>query len=134
MSLMSDIKLKDEQWKKILEFLRGCRQVYVGSARACRGFVEGVLWVSRSGAQWRLLPKKYGKWNSVYKRFGRWCDQGVWEQMHQHFASDPDLENVLVDSTVSRAHPCAAGRQKRLGQAAQALGRSRGGFSTKVHA
>src|SRR5258708_26611238 len=129
---MSDIKLKDEQWKKILEFLRGCPHVYVGSARACRRFVEGVLWVSRSGAQWRLLPKEYGKWNSVYKRFGRWCDQGVWEQMFSHFADEPDLENVLVDSTVIRAHPCAAGASKKeAGKPPQDMGAPRGGSRHK---
>ena len=63
-----------------------------------------------------------------------WCDKGVWERMHQHFIDDPDMEHVIIDSTVVRAHPCAAGASKRTGgQAAQALGRSRGGFSTKIH-
>jgi transposase len=54
--------------------------------------------------------------------------------MHQHFVDDPDMKHLLVDSTVIRAHPCAAGAlKKRGGQTAQELGRSRGGFSTKIH-
>ena len=54
--------------------------------------------------------------------------------MHQHFVDDPDMEYLLIDSTVIRAHPCAAGALKKHGgQDAQALGRSRGGFSTKIH-
>jgi transposase len=110
---MRAIKLQEQEWKKFHRFLPSCPQVYVGSARECRRFVEGVLWISRSGAQWRLLPHEYGNWNSVYKRFARWCEQGVWEQMFQHFANDPDMENVMVDSTVIRAHPSAAGAPRK---------------------
>ena len=131
---MSTLSIKDEQWTKIVKFLQACPQVYVGQEQQCRRFIEGVLWIARSGSQWRLLPDQYGHWNSVYKRFARWADKGIWHKMHQYFADDPDMEHLILDSTIVRAHPCAAGAQKKNGgQAAQALGRSVGGFSTKIH-
>lgn len=110
---MSDVRLSDAAWAKIREFLREDPNAYVGNEAECRRFVEAVKWISRSGAQWRLLPAEYGKWNTVYKRFVRWCEAGVWERMLAYFASDPDLENGMIDSTIVRAHPCAAGAQKK---------------------
>jgi transposase len=110
---MPNISLRDDQWKKIYLFLKEHTHVYAGTESDCRLFVEGVLWIARSGAQWRLLPDQYGQWNTVYKRFARWCENDVWDEMHQHFADDPDMENILLDSTVVRAHPCAAGASKK---------------------
>ncbi len=112
---MATVELPDEHWGKILGFLNSCPDIYVGQEGDCRRFIEGVLWISRSGAQWRLLPEVYGKWNSVYKRFVRWCDKGLWQRMHEHFADDPDLESIMIDSSVVRAHPCAAGAPKKRG-------------------
>jgi transposase len=131
---MSAITLSESQCSNIMGFLRSCRGIYVGNEAKTLRFISAILWVVRSGAPWELLPASYGKWNSVYKRFARWCERGIWTQMHAHFAADPDLEWLLLDSTVIRAHPCAAGAPaQRGGQQAQALGRSRGGFSTKIH-
>ena len=132
---MSNTKLSDVNWIKIYAFLGMKKGIYIGNETACRKFLDGVLWMLRSGAQWRLLPEERGKWNSIYKRFVRWGDKGIWTDMHNHFASDPDMESIMVDGTVTRAHACAAGApQGKLDEPEdQALGRSKGGFSTKIH-
>jgi len=70
----------------------------MGDSRKCRWFVKVVLWICRSGAQWRLLPKSYRKWNSVYKHFSRWAEAGVWEAVVSYFAQDADLESVMLDA------------------------------------
>lgn len=109
---MEGIKLTTHQWQKMLRFLRSGQDIYVGKPRECKRFLEALLWMARSGAQWRLLPKQYGNWNSVYKRFNRWTEKGLWKAMLEYFAQDADMESVLLDSTFVRAHPCAAGAEK----------------------
>ncbi|MEP0914893.1 hypothetical protein NDI45_28750 [Leptolyngbya sp. GB1-A1] len=56
-----------------------------------------------------MLPSSYGNWNSVFKRFDRWSRCGIWQQLYQRLLIEPDLENLLLDSTILRAHACAAG-------------------------
>jgi len=127
-------RLDDSNWNKIYACLKTLPRVYTGHEEKSRIFVDAVHWIMRTGAQWRDLPGELGQWNSVFKRFGRWSDKGVWDQLHEHFIEDPDLEWLLIDSTVVRAHPCAAGAPKENGgQEKQALGKSVGGFSTKIH-
>jgi len=132
--MSSVIRLNERQQTKLMAFLRTCQRIYVGNEAKTLRFLEAILWLVRSGAQWELLPASYGKWNSIYKRYSRWCDRGIFEQMHAHFANDPDCEWLLLDSTIIRAHPCAAGAPvEEAEKPKQALGRSRGGFSTKLH-
>ena len=119
---MTDVRLTDDQWTNIRDFLRQDPNAYVGNEADCRRFVEAVKWISRSGAQWRLLPAEFGNWNSVYKRFARWCDHGVWERLLEHFADDPDRENGMVDSTIVRAHASAAGATKKRGSGGTGVG------------
>lgn len=71
-------------------------------------FVNGILWVLRSGAHWHDLPERYGKWKTLHKRFTRWAKAGVWERVFEHLIEDPDNDYVSLDSTLVRAHQQAA--------------------------
>ena len=117
---------------KIVLFLQNLKNVYTKNTKRIQKFIKAVVWMARTGAQWRALPNKYGDWNSVFRRFNEWSKKGIWVLLQQHCITDPDLESVMIDSTVVRAHACSAGYKKGQ-QEAQALGRSRGGFSTKIH-
>ena len=129
------VQIKDSQWEKIYNFLKNEQRVYAQDEAKMRLFIEAILWMARSGAPWRLLPEKYGHWNTVFRRFSRWSDRGIWQAMFEHFSTDTDMSEVMIDATIVRAHHSAAGAlKKKGGQAEQALGRSRGGFSTKIHA
>ena len=107
-----NVKLTNEQWQKILPILKTFPEIRLGAGRDVRRFLEAVLWITRSVAQWRLLPKSYGKWNSIYRRFDRWSNQGIFEKLFEHFSGDRDLEYLLIDSTIVRAHACSSGAQK----------------------
>jgi transposase len=76
-------------------------------------FVNGVLWVLRSGARWSDLPERYGKYKSVHKRFARWAVSGVWDRVFRPLTQDAANEYLMIDSTIVRAHQQAAtGRKK----------------------
>lgn len=126
-------RLSDAEWLKLVTQLQEMERIYVGSQNACRRFLDAVLWVLRVGGQWRSLPEDRGHWNSAFKRFARWSKLGIWEKLHGWFAQDADLQDVSIDSSVIRAHACAAGAALSNPEQ-EALGRSRGGFSCKIHA
>ncbi len=127
--------LTSREFDCIYSFLQSHPRVYAGSKKDCRRFLNAVKWILRSGAQWRLLPEHLGKWNSVHKRFQRWSTKGIFEQTASALsAQNADFEWLCVDSTIVRAHMSAAGASKKFGgQKEQQLGRSRGGFTSKLH-
>ena len=128
------LQITDAVWERILPFLTACPKVYVDNPENCRLFLSAILWITKEGATWRGLPAGYGNWNAIYQRFSRWCDAGVFESLQATFHTDVEISALLVDSTIVRAHACAAGApQKKGGQTEQALGRSCGGFTTKIH-
>src|ERR1700758_4383108 len=121
--------IRDEDWNRIKDLLPGQAGQPGVTAKDNRLFLDAVLWIARTGAPWRDLPERFGKWNSVFQRFRRWAKKGVMAQIMGQL-QDPDLELLMVDSTIIRAHQHAAGAP---GDQEEELGRSRGGYSTKIH-
>ena len=88
-----------------------------------RLFVNGCLWVLRSGAHWCDLPERYGKRKTVHRRFSRWCHASVLERLFEALTADRDNQYLMIDSTIVRAHQQAA--TGKGGGKDQTLGRSR---------
>lgn len=118
----------DEQWLRIEPLLPPCKGRPGG---AHRKFFDALLWMARTGAPWRDLPERLGKWSAVYQRYAYWCRKGHFEHLFRGM-QQPDLEEVMVDSTCCRAHQASAGARKTSG--AQAIGLTRGGLNSKIHA
>lgn len=103
--------IKSNDWEVIFEYLKTEKGLHTFCEKDLRTFMEAVWFMARCGCQWRLLPKEYGNWRSIHRRFKRWCEKGIWEHLMNH-VMDKDLEHVMLDSTIVRAHACAAGYKK----------------------
>jgi transposase len=130
-SVMRRHEISDQHWEAIKDLLPGKEGDPGVTAKDNRLFINAVWWIAKTGAPWRDLPERFGKWDSVFKRFNRWSKRGVFQRIMEAL-QDPDLGELLLDSSVIRAHQHAAGAEGS-NAAAEALGRSRGGFSTKIH-
>ena len=103
--------ISDEDWDRIKDLLPGLPGQHGKVAKDNRLFVDAVLWIGKTGAPWRDLPERFGNWNSTWRRFDRWARKDVWKRVFETL-QDPDLEWLILDSTIVRAHPCAAGAKK----------------------
>jgi transposase len=101
-------ELTGAQWERLEPLLPGKAGDPGRTAANNRLFVNGVLWVLRSGAHWCDLPERYGKWKSLHQRFGRWAKAGVWERVFEALIDDADNEYLMLDTTLVRAHQQAA--------------------------
>ena len=102
--------ISDANWDRVKDLLPGRPGLPGKVAKDNRLFLDAVLWVARTGAPWRDLPERFGNWNSAWRRFDRWARKGVWQRIFETL-QDPDLEWLILDSTVVRAHQHAAGQK-----------------------
>ena len=137
--------VSDAVWERYAPYLPGRRPGAWGGFYPQydnRTVLEAVLWVARTGAPWRDLPTEFGPRNTIYQRFRRWCQQGVFDDgWFARLAADLelDLDTVMVDGTFVKVPQHGTGAPKGDARttlddsrAAQAIGVSRGGLTTKV--
>jgi transposase len=109
-SLQNRHDISDAQWIKIDPIIKEKIGTWGGAnAGDTRVFVNGVLWITRTGAPWRDLPPQYGKFTAVHSRYKRWCDKNVWDFILAELIDEPDMEWLMIDASHCKCHPCAAG-------------------------
>jgi transposase len=109
-------ELSDEQWELLKPLVPGGGKGKRGPRSNNRRFLNGLLWLTRSGARWRDLPERFGNYQTVKRRYYRWIEMGVLDRMFELLASEADMEWLMIDSTVIRAHQHAAGAAKKKGE------------------
>jgi len=108
-------ELTDREWERLLPLLPSQKPRVGRPAKDHRIVINAILWILRTGAPWRDLPRAYGSWKTVYSRFRRWQEVGIWQKLWKTFQRQADAEGDLdweihfVDSTVVRVHQHAAG-------------------------
>ncbi|MFG2440779.1 IS5 family transposase [Streptomyces sp. NPDC048508] len=135
--------MADAQWARIEPLLPDRTPRQGGRWRDHREVIDAIAWKFQTGSQWIHLPEKYGNWRGVYNRLRMWSVDGPWERAFTPLVAQADADDdlnwaVSVDSTIVRAHQHAAGARKERGAPAgepadHAIGRSRGGLTTKIH-
>ncbi len=104
-------EISDEAYERLQPMLSGKPGDPGRNADDNRRFINAVLWIARTGAPWEDLPERYGKANTAFQRFNRWAKKGRWEAIFEAL-QQPDLEWIMLDTTVIRAHQHAAGQKK----------------------
>ncbi|WP_408296330.1 IS5 family transposase [Paraburkholderia sediminicola] len=128
---MTRTLLSDEVWKKVELIVPGKEGDRGRTAINNRWFLEAALWIGRTGCPWRDLPAELGRWHTVYRRFSRWRRKGVWQTCGLG-GDGLDGDRTHTDRFDDRTDaPAFGGGIKNSGP--RALGRSRGGLSTKLH-
>lgn len=107
--------LRDDQWERLKDHVPGGRKGKRGPRTNNRLFLDALLWMARSGSRWRDLPERFGDYQSVKRRYYRWIEMGVLDEMLALLACEADLEWLMIDSTIVRAHQHAAGARKVKG-------------------
>ena len=111
---MPRLVLSDQDWSIIEPFCPGKVGDVGRTGKDNRLFLEAVLWIVRTGAQWRDLPDEFGKWNTVFKRFRRWVQADVFHRIFKALVIDADFEYAMIDGTIVKVHRSGQGAKGGL--------------------
>ena len=73
--------LRDEEWFLVGEYFAQKRVFGRPLRHDRRSIVNAIFYITRAGCQWRMLPKDYPAWQTVYDYFKQWCEDGTWEKV-----------------------------------------------------
>ena len=127
--------LSTKQWKRIAHHFANTSKRGAPRRIPRRHILHAILWLDKVGTPWRDLDPRFPNWKTVHHYFRKWCKSGLLKTVFLELLQDKQQSQRIdhsqwnVDSTTIRAHRCAAGAQ----EGEPTLGRSRGGFGTKVH-
>ena len=108
-------ELRDDQWERLKPLVPGGGKGKRGPRTDNRRFLNALLWMARSGGRWRDLPERLGDHRAVKRRYYRWIERGVLNAMFEALAREADMEWLMIDSTIVRAHQHAAGARREKG-------------------
>jgi transposase len=112
---MKRYEITNEEWSRIEGLMPPQNGEKGGRPRKDdRAMLNAIIWLTRTGCQWREIPERYGKWEAVYARFRKWQDDGLIERIFQALSADSDMENLSIDSTCAKVHESANGNKKGL--------------------
>ncbi len=125
--MANEFWMSDRQWAALEPLIPMNRRGV--KPKRNREVISGIVHVLRVGCRWRDCPEVYGPHTTIYNRFNRWSAAGIWQKMLETLVDAEASGSQSIDSTTSKAHRCAAGGTG--GAQTQAIGRSRGGRTTK---
>ena len=113
--------LSDDEWAYFEPFVTETGPLRGRPPTDHRRVLDAIFWIARTGAPWRDLPEELGNWNSVHRQYRRWTAAGLWDLMLAGLTEGGGGDALqMIDSTIVRAHHCAAG--------------ARGGLKTRLSA
>ena len=97
--------------------------------------LNAILYVAEHGCKWRGLPKRFGNWHTIYTRMNRWSKVGVLDRMFEEL-QQAQIVRIKIEAVSLDSHQHQGASRRHRGakkNGPQAIGKSRGGWNTKIH-
>src|SRR3970040_1168451 len=106
--------ITEEQFRRI----EGCFPTQRGNVKVSnRDVLNAILYVAENGCKWRGLPKRFGRWHTIYTRMNRWAKAGVLDRVFTALQEEEiihiKVEALGLDSTIVKVHPDGTGAEKK---------------------